>query len=523
MKKLNLSTLLVGISFLSIASCGGGGGGSSSNSNTGTAPSNTYTVLQDIPVVNADVSIYCSGSSYTTTITNSNGQFIFAYPSNNSCSATISNGSLTYISILSNTNQTINEYTSIFSSYFLSNPAVFNPSITNSNNLSNILSSLYFSQSNINAMLNLANSYSYCLNNPSISNCSITLAFVNQWQQNPYQNSYTINGISMTNPIFNPYIVATIYQGQDYLNEPTITIYINNQPVTLLLDTGASGVVVNQSAINIPSSSYLSYTFSTTYGDGSTISGTAAMANVCINPSITSSCVVMPIGVITGGNAFADTTIQGDFGVDNSLNFQSTTYSYNYYLLKQNPYYDGFWLSWSSLSNGYYQSSTTIFPIGTITIGNTNDITPKYSFSYGGNFPETLINFGSFTDYGFYDTGSNFNYLSTSVLNTEIPNFSTSSDEGNCSSSDWVSGGFSLYYSISNFSYTFITQPSYSSICNILNNYSVIQNIVIDAKAEAFGNEDFGLPEMLNHTFIWYLDTNPNDYDYGLVYQLGIK
>jgi len=119
-----------------------------------------------------------------------------------------------------------------------------------------------------------------------------------------------------------PSSMATyIYAGTDYYNEPIITVYIDGSPVQLLADTGASGLIVNSSAISIPSSDLTSYSFSGTFADGSTYSGTMASATVCLNPSITNTCVVMPIGVSFSGNAFPTSNeAQGDFGLDSSLN-----------------------------------------------------------------------------------------------------------------------------------------------------------------------------------------------------------
>jgi len=58
------------------------------------------------------------------------------------------------------------------------------------------------------------------------------------------------------------YSLATyLYSGTDYYNEPIITVYIDGQPVQLLADTGASGLIVNSSAVNIPSGDIYSKLF----------------------------------------------------------------------------------------------------------------------------------------------------------------------------------------------------------------------------------------------------------------------
>ncbi len=374
----------------------------------------------------------------------------------------------------------------------------------------------------------------------SCTNASSTICSVTSSPNLPSMNISTINSYSSYSSFTSQYnlisaSVATnnliknasgftlnIYSGTDYQNEPVVMVYINNQPVKLLLDTGASGLVVNQSAIGnaIPRSAYTNQTFFSSYGDGSTISGTMASATVCINPSLAQSCITMPIGVITSGNAYpTNGEIQGDFGMDNALNTQGTSnaYSYNYYLLQQNQYLNAFEIQWYSLSNGYWQGSSTN-PIGQIVFDNANNSAPSYIFSYNGSFPETSMSFKSYTDMGLFDTGSNYDFISTSVLQAEIPNYSTSKDENNCNSPAWVNGGYIISYSINSFNSSITTEPQSQSMCNYISAGSLFEGLVMDNGQSAVGAEDIGLPDMLEHTFYWYLDANR-----GFVYQLGIK
>ena len=330
-----------------------------------------------------------------------------------------------------------------------------------------------------------------------------------------------------------------IYPGTDYINEPIITVYIDGQPVQLLADTGASGLVVNNSAVNIPSSDlYSSYSFSQIFGDGSYDTGIMASATVCLNPSITNSCVVMPIGVITSGDAFPTTgESQGDFGLDSSLNIMDigynyssdssiTGFSYPTYLEMQYGI-NSYTISFYPLSNGYYANVSSTTPIGQLSFGvyngNSNTLIP-----YSGGFPTTIGVFPSsstsFSDTVFFDTGSNYNFLSTYVFQTEIPNFSQSADENACANYGWpygiVNGGFVISYSLQNYGTSFTTEPSLS-FCEAYTNFTLMEDNTLDSGYGMLGYEDFGLSEMLRHTFTWVLaNSGPNQ---GLVQYIGIN
>jgi hypothetical protein len=241
-------------------------------------------------------------------------------------------------------------------------------------------------------------------------------------------------------------ISTNIYQGTDYPNEPIITVYIDGQPVQLLADTGASGLVVNSSAVNIPQSDLnSSYIFSVTFGDGSSDTGIMASATVCLNPSITNTCIVMPIGVTTSGDSpyVYGRESQGDFGLDSSLNIMDigynyssgssiTGFSYPTYLEMQYGI-NSYTISFYPLSNGYYANVSSTTPIGQISFGvyngNSNTLIP-YAMDYSSRLPDTAGVFPSsstsFSDTVFFDTGSEFNNFSTDVFQTEIPNFSQS-------------------------------------------------------------------------------------------------
>jgi len=345
------------------------------------------------------------------------------------------------------------------------------------------------------------------------------------------------------------YSLATyLCSGTDYPNESIITVYIDGQPVQLLADTGHSGLVVNSSAVNIPTSDniYNSYSFSTLYSlNGveydSLISGTMASATVCLNPSVPNSCVVMPIGVMPP-NTFP--AAQGDFGLasgSNSLdighNYSSnasiTGFSYPYYLEMQHGI-NSYTISFSSLSNTFYANFPPNTPIGWISFGvyngNSNTLIP-YTMDFSGQpsitaiFPSSNSSTTSFTDNAIFDTGGDYNALNTSVFQTEIPNFSQSSDENACVSYtnyEWpygiVNSGYVISYSLQTYSGSFYigsftTEPS-SSFCEANIPYTLMEGVTVDNGPAAYP-EIFGLPAMIGHTFTWVLSTSGTNQGFG--------
>ena len=105
--------------------------------------------------------------------------------------------------------------------------------------------------------------------------------------------------------------------------------------------------------------------------------------------------------------------------------------------------------------------------------GNSNTLI-MYTADFFTGLPDTSAIFASstssYTDNVIFDTGSNFNFLSTSVLQTEIPNFSQTASEDACANYGWpngiVNGSFVLSYTLQNYnqnySTTFTTEPSLS-------------------------------------------------------------
>ncbi|MGC9144487.1 MAG: Retroviral aspartyl protease, partial [Hydrogenobaculum sp.] len=248
----------------------------------------------------------------------------------------------------------------------------------------------------------------------------------------------------------------------------------------------------------------------------------------------------MPIGVITSGNAFPTTNeAQGDFGLDSGLNIMDRGvnssgsylpgYSYPYYLEQQYGI-NSYTLSFYPLSNGYYAYVSNTTPIGQLSFGvyngNSNTLIPYTDTGYLpytiGIFPSSSTNFSNAI---FFDTGSNFNNLSTDVFQTEIPNFSQSSDENACANYGWpygiVNGGFIISYSVQNiYGTSFTTEPP-TSFCSTYTKYNLMEGSTVDAGFGVFA-EDFGLPEMLRHTFTWVL-AGKGSSNQGLVQYIGIN
>jgi len=344
-----------------------------------------------------------------------------------------------------------------------------------------------------------------------------------------------------------------LYAGTDYPNEPIIKVYIDGQPVKLLADTGSSGLVVNSSAVNIPTSDiYVSYTFAIPFSLNDSyygyIEGPMASATVCLNPSIPNSCVKMPIGLIqpytSVPNAFPATgEAQGDFGLASALNtldfgFNNSDssisgFSYPTYLERQYGI-NSYTISFYPLSNGYYSDVSSTTPIGYISFGvyngNSNTLISYTMTDFLSQpftivvFPSSNPNTTSLTSIAAFDTGSSYNVLDTSVFQTEIPSFNQTLDENACASytnngflHDVVNGGYSITYSLptnsgSSYIGSFTTEPS-TSFCEANIPFTLMEGVTNNdsyvngqfAASGLFGGEIFGLPAMLGHTFTWVL------------------
>jgi len=336
--------------------------------------------------------------------------------------------------------------------------------------------------------------------------------------QQPGGNGGSGNGGTPTPPPSNQ-ISMNIYAGTDYANEPIVVVYINGQPVKMLLDTGSSGILVNQEAVNLSQTAYTSQTFSVTYGDGTTASGTVAIATVCPTSS-TVGCVTMPIAVSSQTSTGEK---QGVFGMDCGYNTQaSNAFCYLYYLWQQNPSYSSYSLSFNMPPNTFYYTPSATTPIGTITYGS---FSANNLINYPSNVLAANAIYGnSLTMTTGFDTGSAANFISRSVLQAEIPNFSTSSDEDGCGLTSEVQGGINLYYQIpytnsnSMFSTTFTTEPT-SNMCSVIsNNPLILEGWTFDLGGTGYNEiTTLGLPEMVRHSYIWILGNN------GMTQYVGVE
>ncbi len=108
------------------------------------------------------------------------------------------------------------------------------------------------------------------------------------------------------------YIYLDDYADEDSRNIPYVYVYINggSTPIPLLLDTGATGILINKSAltaagVDIASTSK---TFSVTFGDNSTASGYVNDADVYTASSGGGlEAQNIPIAIATSDNAFPST------------------------------------------------------------------------------------------------------------------------------------------------------------------------------------------------------------------------
>jgi len=323
------------------------------------------------------------------------------------------------------------------------------------------------------------------------------------------------------------------------LNIPVIVVYINGQPVRLLFDTGASGVLVNQGTFPISQSAYTSQTFYGHFADGTVFSGTVANVQVCLT-SASTDCINMPVAINsnTSGSTAPFPTggyIVGDFGMDCGQNtfvsFDNTNIIVNtfcplYYLWQQNQYFNAYSLSFYPLSNTYYATPDFTTPIGSITLGS---FSANNLISYTGNGRDPYVNANypnSLTYITIYDTGTPIIRMTNDVLSAEIPYFNIYTDGYNCSVSNWIQGGYPISYSIplanssSSLTISFTTEPP-ANMCTEIsssispNNTVIIKDVTYDVGSSIV--EWMGLPEVINHNFIWLLGSN------GMVQYISIQ
>jgi len=356
------------------------------------------------------------------------------------------------------------------------------------------------------------------------------------------------------------------YSDESAPNIPYVTIYINNKSFNLLLDTGATGIMINQSAlqtsgVNLPQSNF---NFSGQFGDGGTFSGYISYANVstAANGGLTAQNI--PIAVATTDTDFPSSGfLQGDFGMG-----LSPYYSFGYYYTSSgntaiytpsivnyfpSDYNAGFILQPNnniSFTNGYSVVNDTE-PVWTLIYGlntESNNAVPSssgwifYPNTQGQEqaYPSIQSQFGGqssdstgYLFYSLFDTGSNFIYLGTDALDDAVGNNTASTnDVYSCSGySNLVYGGLTVSFSLlnneSNYSeINFITEPyntsntSQNEFCDYTispaTNDAVAYDNTIDYQGSSQGQEDFGLPFMFNQPMYWQAQSQTTNWGVGI-------
>lgn len=374
------------------------------------------------------------------------------------------------------------------------------------------------------------------------------------------------SGVSNT---MNIYIDEFVDEGT--VNIPYVNVYVdgNATPIPLLLDTGATGIIINQSALNgagiyVPSSGY---NFSGSFADGETYGGYIGYATVSSLASGGVQAQNIPIAVNTdysAGSAFGTGFLQGDFGIGMSpyysfgnYNGRTTLFTPSFISGLPGNYNNGFILNFNGVGFNQYGysiiSSPDASPVGTITFGlNTfsdNFIPPGSNFypNVSGQkkpFPVIQSKFGAYTSdsgghyfYSFFDTGSNFIFLGTDAINYAVENGASTSDVISSGPCQYILyGGLSvnlyLYDAEGNYDGGgFITDPdnsSNNSFCDY-KDYSAataaggsdssavaLDNVVYYGEASQNGQEDLGLPYIFNQPMYWQVQSQGSAWGVGI-------
>ena len=333
----------------------------------------------------------------------------------------------------------------------------------------------------------------------------------------------------------NTLMVSFLSGGYD---EPYVTIYINGTPFNLLLDTGATGIMVNALALSsagvtLPTTNYQ---FSGSFGAACSSTSSGFSGYISYGQVSTSSTGELstssyfPIAVDTTNCNFQG--LAGDFGMglspyytfgyDSSSNTQPIFVPSAIYGFSQN-YNNGFLLNLvdSNFNTNGYDNSSAAGAGSAITFGlntETNNMLNSsavffpddgYTLGYSalGYYPEfplissafgtTTIDPATGNNYlSLFDTGSNFMFLGTNALTGAISGFYSSTTVYNCSSNipvlgysstgNWnmLIGGLSLdmYFLSSSGSYlgnTYPTYPAYNGTTDTLNSDSLCGIAVI--------------------------------------------
>ncbi len=331
--------------------------------------------------------------------------------------------------------------------------------------------------------------------------------------QAPYPlmpNTTTVSNNTLT--------VSFLTLSSGHIDVPYVTIYIDGASFNLLLDTGATGIMINQSALTsagltLPTTSYLlsgsfgsscsstpntGFSGNITYGQVST----AASGGLSTSPYFPiavdkTNCISNIFGSYLQGDFGMGLSPYFTFGYDSSSKTQPVFVPSVVYGFSQN-YNNGFLLNLVDTnfnSNGYDNSSSAgtgsaiTFGLNTQTnntLSSSSVFFPDDGYTLGipQNFPLIKSEFGATTTdpstgnpyLSLFDTGSNFMYLGTNALTDAITGFSSSTMVYNCSSGTPVLGysssgnlnmligglGLDMYF-LSPSGYSGNTYPTYPS------------------------------------------------------------
>ncbi|MHB1664956.1 MAG: aspartyl protease family protein [bacterium] len=605
-----------------LSGCGGGGGNNSSTSPTANPSNLTVSISGTVsggigPLNGAKVSLYeiSDNSILVSTITNSNGNYSLNYSYPNSAgpapafyviAAGVSTNSYTLVNLYAgNPTVNINELTTAETTYALNEAggSIDNDLIT-VNNSANLVSDYNAVLSNPtvnnNEISYIADSLAYCLN--SINSCYMTTAFSNSalsysqgsgyftllavqnynssnaqtaadiqtaaygsyygfYRDNGSQAPFQITNFTAASAANTINVYLDEYSDESAPNIPYITIYINNQPINLLFDTGATGIMINQSAltasgITLPMSNF---NFSGQFGDGGAYSGYISYANITAGSGgLTAQNI--PIAVATTDTDFPSAGfIQGDFGMGLSpYDSFGTNHSSGYTIIYTpsiitalpSNYSAGFILNFNNISftNGYNNAINSSTPAGILTYGlNTtvNNTVPSGSnfypaastqiLGYSPSVPYIQSKLGASSSdstgyqfYSFFDTGSNFIYLGTDALDDAVNNTASTNDVYSCAGLNLVYGGLLVSFSLQNNlgvynTNNFTTEPvgSYNNFCdyNVFNSAAGgsigINNAVVYGGSQQ-GQEDIGLPFMFNQPVYWQAQSPNSSWGIGI-------
>lgn len=350
-------------------------------------------------------------------------------------------------------------------------------------------------------------------------------------------------------------------------NRPYVNVYINGSstPIHLLLDTGVTGILINQSALTSAGINIIptTFTFSGQFGDLATFSGYVAYANISTSGGLTAQN--MPIAVATNDEDFPPTGfLQGDFGMGLSpyysfggaVNTPGELFTPSFATaISNSSYNNGFILDFNNLlfTNGYdIIANPQTTPVGTIIYGlntTTNNTIPSGSIFYANNplnttqsSPLISAEFGDYTEdsqgqmfYITFDTGTPFIHLGSDALNYGIASGATINDvDSNTNSAcyDFVFGGLNLYYGLytaTEWTYnSFMTEPVgvYDNFCDYsaLTSSSTSSAVALDNTVfydqniteKSPGQEIFGLPFMFNQPIYWQAQTSNSTWGVGI-------